>query len=86
MDHVHVHVNAHNNEQPEIAKGSEMVTEKPKSQAVHTQRLITLISPELLEKIEDYRRNVPGRMPSTAEAVRQLIEKGLSAASTSSNQ
>jgi hypothetical protein len=55
-----------------------MSAEKRKTEAVQTNRLITLVSEDLLKRIEEYRRGLTP-IPSQAEAVRQLIEKGLSA-------
>lgn len=34
---------------------------------------------ELAKRIDDYRRSVPGKMPSESKVIRELIEAGLDA-------
>ncbi len=44
------------------------------------QKLIipTAMDDDLVKRIDDYRRSVEGRIPSRSEAIRRLIEEGLS--------
>lgn len=36
------------------------------------------MDPELVERIDDYRRNVSGSIPSRSDAIRRLLEEALS--------
>lgn len=55
------------------------MAKKPESPEAKPERMIVNMPPDLVAKIEAYRRAAPGSIPTKSDAVRELIEAGVAA-------